>query len=89
MPGLKLELGAEEMPMREVQQPGEEGMVRGRLPVTRICVQPYVQGLHQGLAVLLAAGTIVERVVPGEQQLEHLTRGRERPIRRQEDVYVR
>lgn len=89
VPGLKLELGAEQAPMREVEESGEERVVGGRLPVAGIRVQPDVQGLDQGLAMLLAAaGVLVQGVVSREQQLEDLARRRERPISRQEDVYV-
>lgn len=86
--GLKLELGAVEALLRELEEPGEQGMTRGWLPVAQIGVQPDVQGLDQGLAVLLAAGAALQGVVSREQQLEDLMRARERPIRRQEDVYV-
>lgn len=88
VPGLKLELGAKEAPLREVEEPGEERVVGGWLPVARICVQPNVQGLDQGLAMLLAAGVLVQGVVSREQQLEDLLRRREGPISRQEDIYV-
>lgn len=63
VPGLKLELRTEQAPMREVEEPGEEGVIGGWFPVARICVQPNVQGLDQGLAMLLAAGVLVQGVV--------------------------
>lgn len=88
VPGLKLELRAEQTPMREVEEPREEGVVGGWLPVARIRVKPDVEGLDQGLAMLLAAGVLVQGVVSREQQLEDFTRRRERSIGRQEDVYV-
>lgn len=67
VPGLKLELRAEQASMREVEEHGEERVVGGRLPVTRICVQPNVQGLDQGLAMLLAAARVfVQGVVSCE-----------------------
>lgn len=47
-----------------------------------------MQSLDEGLAVLLAAGGPVQGVVSREQQLEDFTRAGERPVCRQEDVYV-
>lgn len=85
---LKLELRADEALLRELEEPGEQGMARGWLPVARVCVQPDVQGLDQGLAVLLAADAPVQGVVSREQQLEDITRAGERPVRCQEDVYI-
>lgn len=83
--GLKLEFGADEALLRELEESGEQGMIRGWLPVARVSVQPDVQSLDQSLAMLLAP---VQGVVSREQQLEDVTRAGERPVRRQEDVYV-
>lgn len=86
--GLKLELGADETLLRELEEPGEQGVIGGWLPIAQVSVQPDVQGLDQGLAVLLATDAPVQGVVSREQQLEDLTRAGERPVRCQEDVYV-
>lgn len=86
--GLKLEFGADKTLLRELEEPGEQGMIGRWFPVARIGVQPDVQGLDQGLAVLLAAGAPVQGVESREQQLENLTWAGESPVRRQEDVYV-
>jgi len=86
--GLKLELGAGETLLRELEEPGEQGMVGGWLPVVRVSVQPDVQGLNESLVMLLAADAPIQGVISREQQLEDLTWGGECPVRRQEDVYV-
>lgn len=86
--GLKFELGAEETLLRELKEPGEQRVIGGWLPVARVSVQPDVQGLDQGLAVLLAAGAPIQGIVSREQQLEDLTRAGERPVCGQKDVYV-
>ena len=78
--------------MREVEDSAEQGVVRGRLPVAWIGVQPYVKSLDQSLSVLLTCqgtGSLIEGIVPRQQQLQHFPRRGERPIRRQEDIDIR
>ena len=87
MPGLELELGAGEAAMRKVEEAREQRVVGRWAPVTWIGVEPDVERLDEGLAVL-GVGRLVQRVVASEQQLEHLARRRERPVGRQEDVYI-
>lgn len=87
VPGLELELRAGQPAMGKVQEPREQRVAGRRAPVTWIRVQPDVERLDEGLAVLRGRD-LVERVVPLEQELEDLAGRRERPVGGQEDVYV-
>lgn len=87
MPRFYFKLGAGQPPVGKVEQPRKQWMTGRGPPVTWVGVQPYVQGLDEGLSVL-GVGGLVQRVVPREQQLEHLARRRKRPVSGQKDVYV-
>lgn len=92
MPCLELEFRARKSSMREVEDSAEQGVVRRRLPVARIGVQPYVKRLNQSLSMLFTcqgAGSFIEGIVPRQQQLQHFPRRGERSIRRQEDIDIR